>query len=78
MSNRFLQGILRLSRLAVILMAGLIVATPVQAGNTTLEDAEADKSGVSKQERGIPRWNNPGSIVNRLRRDPVLFGNSKF
>ena len=71
MSNRFLRRVSLLIRLGSILMAGLIVATTVQAGKTILEDAEADKSGVSKQERGIPRWNNPGSIVNRLRRDGV-------
>jgi hypothetical protein len=71
MSNCFLQGIICLSRLGAILMAGLIVAAPVQAADTKLKDAEAGKSGVSKQERGIPRWNNPGSIVNRLRRDGV-------
>jgi porin len=71
MSNRFLQGIIRLSRLGAILMAGLIAATQVPTGNTTLEAAEAEKTDASEQEPGIPRWNNPGSIVNRLRRDRV-------
>ncbi|TNF51499.1 MAG: hypothetical protein EP304_00515 [Deltaproteobacteria bacterium] len=69
MLNRFFRGAGRLSLLGAILMAGLIMASQVQAGNTTSEDAEADKSGVSEQKRGIPRWNNPGSIVNRIRRD---------
>ncbi|MEA2080212.1 MAG: hypothetical protein U9P00_10220 [Pseudomonadota bacterium] len=69
MTNRFLKWVWHHGRLGAILMAGLIMAAPVQAADTKLEDAETDKSGVSKQERGIPRWNNPGSIVNRLRRD---------
>lgn len=69
MSNRFFQGAGHLSLLGAILMLGLIAVTQAQAGNTISEDAEADKSGVSEQKRGIPRWNNPGSIVNRIRRD---------
>ena len=71
MSNRFLKWVWHHGGLGVILMACLIVAASVQAADTKLEAAEADKSGASEPERGIPRWNNPGSIVNRLRRDGV-------
>ena len=70
MSNRFLRRVSRLIRLGAILMAVLIVATQVQAGSTTLEDAEADNTGASEQELGEPLWwNNPGSIVERLEED---------
>ena len=70
MSNRFLRRVNRLIRLGAILMAVLIVATQVQAGSTTLEDAEADNTGASEQELGEPLWwNNPGSIVERLEED---------
>jgi porin len=45
------------------------MAAPVQAENTTLQNTEPNNTEASEQERSIPRWNNPGSIVNRLRRD---------
>ena len=70
MFNHFLRWVSRLRRLGAILMAVLIVATQVQAGSTTLEDAEADNTGASEQELGEPLWwNNPGSIVERLEED---------
>jgi porin len=51
-------------------MASLIVATQVQAGNTTQENAEPGNTGASEQEPGEPLWwNNPGSIVERLEED---------
>jgi porin len=71
MSIRFLRVICLVSHLGAFLMAGLVLAVSVQATDTKPEDAETDKSGISEQERGITRWNNPGSIVNRLRRDGV-------
>jgi porin len=83
MLNRFFRGAGHLSLLGAILMAGLILTTTVQASNTTSqdtetdksgvsksEDAEADKSGVSEQEPDLPlNMNNPGSIVERLEED---------
>ena len=68
MLNRFLRGAGRLSRLVAILMAGLIAATQVQAGSTTLENAEPSNTGASEQELSL-RINNPGSIVERLEED---------
>jgi porin len=70
MSNRFLWGVSRLSRLGTILLAGLIVTTPVQAGSTTPENAEPNNTGASEQEPDQSIWwNNPGSIAERLNRD---------
>ncbi len=70
MSNRFLRRVSRLIRLGAILMASLIVATQVQAGSTTPENAEPGNTGASEQEPGEPLWwNNPGSIVERLEED---------
>lgn len=68
MLNRFLRGASRLSRLVAILMAGLIAATQVQAGSTTLENVEPSNTGLSEQEFSL-RINNPGSIVERLEED---------
>ncbi len=51
MSNRFLRRVSRLIRLGAILMAVLIVATQVQAGSTTLENAEPNNTDASKQHR---------------------------
>lgn len=70
MCNQFLREASRLSLLVAILMAGLIAATLVQAGSTTLEDAEPGNSVASEQELDLPlNLNNPGSIIERLRRD---------
>jgi porin len=49
-------------------MAGLIAATQVQAGSTTLENAEPGSTDASEQELGL-RMDNPGSIVERLKED---------
>jgi len=51
-------------------MAVLIVAAQVQAGSTTLENAEPNSTDVSKQEVEEPLGiEDPGSIVERLKRD---------
>ena len=70
MSNRCLLGISRFCRIGAILMVGLIVATHVQAGSTTLENAESNRTDASNQEVEEPiGLENPGSIVERLKRD---------
>jgi len=70
MFNRFFRDTIRLSLLGVILMAGLIAATLVQAGSTTQEDAKSDNTGTSEQELDLPlNLNSPGSIIERLRRE---------
>ena len=68
MPNRFLRGANRLSWLGVILMAGLIAATQVQAGSTVLKSDESNNTGASEQELSL-RINNPGSIVKRVEND---------
>ena len=68
MSNRFFRGANRLSWSGAILMAGLIAVTQVQAGNTTLENADPNNTDASEQELGLS-MNNPGSIVERLEED---------
>ena len=70
MLNRFLRGAGHLSLLGAILMAGLIAVTQVQAGSTTLENAQPNNTPASEQEPDIPlNMNNPGSIVERLEED---------
>jgi len=51
-------------------MAVLIVVTQVQAGDTTLQNAEPKDTAASKQKVEEPLGlENPGSIVERLKRD---------
>jgi hypothetical protein len=70
MPNRFSQGANRLGWLGAILMAGLIAVTQVQAGSTTLENAEPNNTGASEQEPALPlNMDRPGSIVERLKQD---------
>jgi len=56
--------------LGTVLMAGLVAATQIQAGSTTLENAESNNTGASEQEPGLPlNMDNPGSIVERQKQD---------
>ncbi len=51
-------------------MAGLIVATHVQADSTTLKNAEPNNTGANHKKPDLPlNMNNPGSIVERLEKD---------
>ena len=70
MWNRFLSWHHCFIWLSAVLMAALIVATQVQAGSTSLDDAETRNTGLSEQELSL-RINNPGSIVERLEEDAV-------
>ncbi|UCE53190.1 MAG: hypothetical protein JSV31_28695, partial [Desulfobacterales bacterium] len=70
MLNRFLRWFCRHGPLGAILMVGLIVATQVQAGNTTLENAKPNNTDSSEQEvEESLLFENPGSIVERMKRD---------
>ena len=71
MPKRIYQCAIRLSWFCAILMAVLIVAMQVQAaGSTAPENAEPNNADASKQEVEEPLGlENPGSIVERLKRD---------
>ncbi len=63
MRNRFFRWVRRHGRPGAILMAGLIVATQVQAGSTTLENAGPNSTDASEQEVEEPLWfENPGPL----------------
>jgi len=69
MSNRLFRGGDPRGRLVSILITILIMATQVEAGSATLGDTEVGHTDAIGQEAGMPRWHNPGSIVDRLRQD---------
>jgi porin len=56
------------SWLSVILMAGLIVTTQVQADSTTAENSDLNNTDPNEQNLGL-QINNPGSITKRLEED---------
>ncbi len=66
--NRFLQWPKLFSLLGAICLAGLLAATPVQAGSTTQETSESGSTEASEPEQDL-RINSPGSIVKRIEED---------
>ena len=69
MRNHFLREVSHLILLSAIFMAGLIMATQIQASSTALENAEPSDTPTSEQEPDFLPVDEPGSIIEELEED---------